>query len=77
MHRVEEKDLRSLFEGRECISEHPIARATVKFSVQGQDEGNYRAVISEQSDGTFSLDAVYRESAIDNKTRLNIVFPGR
>ena len=55
-----------------------LTRITLKFIVEGQDEGTYSAVIATyESSEMFYLDAVYRDQPIENKARIDCVLPGR
>ena len=47
----------------------------VGIIVEGIDAGNYVAVVDE--DKGFTLDAVYREQALENKARFDFAIPGR
>ncbi|XP_064388611.1 uncharacterized protein LOC135336680 [Halichondria panicea] len=74
---VEEADVEQLFTGREQLGKE-ITRITLKFRVEGQDEGVYSAVISTYEDGDMIyLDAVYRDTDTKNKARLNVALPGQ
>ncbi|XP_064387703.1 uncharacterized protein LOC135335910 isoform X2 [Halichondria panicea] len=74
--QVEEADVGQLFVGREQLGKK-ITEISVKFKVEGQHEGRYSAVIATYEDGDmFSLDAVYREPAVDKRARLSIALPG-
>ena len=74
--RVEDADVGQLFTGMEQLGKE-VTRITLKFKVEGQDEGIYSAVISTYEDGDmFCLDAVYRDTDTKNKARLNFALPG-
>ncbi len=74
---MEEADVEQLFTGREQLGKE-ITRITLKFRVEGQDEGVYSAVISTYEDGDMIyLDAVYRDTDTKNKARLNVALPGQ
>lgn len=64
-------------EGKKCQEKEIKRVPQVKITVEGAHEGNYIAVVSEQDNGTFSLDAVYRDTKISHTTRFNVVIPGR
>ncbi|XP_064388179.1 uncharacterized protein LOC135336331 isoform X2 [Halichondria panicea] len=73
---VEDADVGQLFTGMEQLGKE-VTRITLKFKVEGQDEGIYSAVISTYEDGDmFCLDAVYRDTDTKNKARLNFALPG-
>ena len=73
---MEEADVGQLFVGREQLGKE-VTKISVKFKVEGQHEGRYSAVIATYEDGDmFSLDAVYREPAVDKRARLSIALPG-
>ena len=76
--RVHDADLDQLFNGQKCISEEET-RLTLKFTVKGQEGGDYSAVIAMYQAGLFHLDAVYRDSPnpCRGKVRINIALPGR
>ena len=60
------------------MGKEAITRITLKFIVEGQDEGIYSAVIATyESSEVFYLDAVYREPAIEKRARINFAIPGR
>ena len=48
----------------------------LKFTVEGQDAGEYIAVIDEPQ-GTFVLDAVYSEPPRECRVKYDIALPGR
>ncbi len=76
--RVKEADVGRLFAGRELLGKEVLTRMTLKFIVEGQDEGIYSAVIATYEDGdVFYLDAVYRKQAFENRAKLNIGLPGQ
>ncbi len=76
MHSVEECDVERLLSGRKLLGKGMITRITLKFVVEGRFSGNYSAVITNYDD-VFCLDAVYRVTPVENKTRLSVAMPGR
>ncbi len=76
LHSVEECDVARLLSGKTLLGKGMITRITLKFVVEGQFSGNYSAVIANYDDG-FYLDAVYRVTPVENKTRLSVAMPGR
>ncbi len=73
---MEEADVRQLFSQREQLG-NEITGITLKYRVEGQNEGTYSAVISIYEDGdVFYLDVVYSETDAKNKARLNFALPG-
>ena len=72
---VESCDVERLLDGRECLKE--ITQVpTLKFTVKGQDAGEYIAVIDEPR-GTFVVDAVYSEPPRECRVKYDIALPGR
>ena len=74
--RVEEADLERLFKDKERLDREAFTRIALEFSVNGQDEGTYSAIVHESS-GMFYLDAVYRQQDIKNRARIDISLAGR
>ncbi len=72
---VKEADVEQLFVDKELLGKE-LTRITLSFVVKGQDEGTYSAHITSNEDG-FRVDAVYRETNIENKAKLDIALPGR
>ena len=78
MCRVDESDVEQLFKDKEKLGKEAITRITLKFIVEGKNEGIYSAVIATyESSEMFYLDAVYREPAIEKRARISIALPGR
>ncbi|XP_064387766.1 uncharacterized protein LOC135335953 isoform X2 [Halichondria panicea] len=73
--QVEEADVKRLFIDKEVLGKK-LTRITLTFVVEGQDEGRYSAHITSNEDD-FRVDAVYRETQIKNKAKLDIALPGR
>ena len=62
-----EADIGRLFAGRELLGKEVLTRMTLKFIVEGKDEGIYSAVIATYEGGdVFYLDAVYRKRKFEN-----------
>ncbi len=72
---MKEADVEQLFVGKELLGKE-LTRITLSFVVEGQDEGTYSAHIASYEDG-FRVDAVYRETNLKNKAKLDIALPGR
>ena len=72
---MEEADVKRLFIDKEVLGKK-LTRITLTFVVEGQDEGRYSAHITSNEDD-FRVDAVYRETQIKNKAKLDIALPGR
>ena len=73
-----EADIGRLFARRELLDKEVVTRMTLKFVVEGKDEGIYSAVIAVYEGGdVFYLDAVYRKQALENRAKLNIGLPGQ
>ena len=75
-YSVNEGDIEQLFRGRQQLGK-TCTSITLKFSVEGLDEGNYSALIAVHENDQFYLDAVYRETARENKARIDIALAGR
>ena len=77
-YRVEESDIEQAFKDREKLIKNAFTSITVKFTVNGEGEGDYSAVIANYGDNkVFYLDAVYRRTKAENRVRINIALPGR
>ena len=76
VYSVDECDIEQLFSGRQQLGKTSTS-ITLKFTVEGQDEGNYSALIAVHECDQFYLDAVYRESAGESRARIDIALAGR
>ena len=61
---------------REKLGKSDFHSITIKFTIEGQGEGDYSAVIANYGNN-FYPDAVYRLTATENRVRINIALPGR
>ncbi len=69
-YRVNNSDI--LLSGKVCTEESNVC--SLKFEVDG---GPYIAIITENSSGTFQLDAVYKETSGERRTKFDLIIPGR
>ena len=77
-NRVEESDIERAFRDREKLVKNAFTSITLKFTVKGEGEGDYSAVIANYGENkVFYLDAVYRRTKAENRARINISLPGR
>ena len=78
LNRVEESDIERAFKDREKLVSNAFTSITLKFTVTGEGEGSYSAVVANYGDNeVFYIDAVYRLTATENRARINVALPGR